>query len=76
MTTWPITISAEYTELLDERRPEALVVMAYFSILLHGRRSFWAVGNAGRYLLAAVDEYLGERWAEWLAVPKEMVPLL
>ncbi|TVY26260.1 Sterol uptake control protein [Lachnellula hyalina] len=73
VTTWPITISAQYTELLDERRPEALVVMAYFSILLHGRRSFWAVGDAGRYLLAAVDEYLGERWAEWLAVPKEMV---
>ncbi|TVY12983.1 hypothetical protein LARI1_G009351, partial [Lachnellula arida] len=76
VTTWPITISAEYTELLDERRPEALVVLAYFSIVLHGRRSFWAVGDAGRFLLAAVDEYLGERWAEWLAVPKEMVPPL
>ncbi|TVY33977.1 Sterol uptake control protein [Lachnellula subtilissima] len=47
VTTWPITISAEYTELLDERRPEALVVMAHFSILLHGRRSFLGSGGCG-----------------------------
>jgi len=76
VTTWPITISAEYTELLDERRPDALVVMAYFSILLYGRRTFWAVGDAGRFLLAAIEEFLGEGWAEWLAVPRGMVPPL
>lgn len=70
---WPITISAEYTELLNERKPEALVVMGYFSILLHMRRSFWAVGDAGRFLLAAIQEYLGEGWAHLLTVPKGMV---
>jgi hypothetical protein len=76
VTTWPITISAEYMELLDDRKPEALVVLAYFSILLHGRRTFWAVGDAGRFLLAAIEEYLGEGWAEWLVVPREMIPPL
>jgi hypothetical protein len=59
VTDWPITISVEYTELLNERRPEALAVMAYFSILLHRRSSYWAVGYAGRFLLAAIEEYLG-----------------
>lgn len=73
---WPITISAEYTDLLNERKPEALVVMAYFSILLHMRKSFWAVGDAGKFLLAAIEEYLGEGWVEFLAVPKRMVPPL
>ena len=76
VTEWPITISVEYTELLNERRPEALVVMAYFSILLHEMRSYWAVGYAGRFLLAVVDEYLGEQWAEWLVVPRGMVASL
>ncbi|KAL3424031.1 hypothetical protein PVAG01_03312 [Phlyctema vagabunda] len=73
VTIWPITLSAEYTELLYARKPEALVVMAYFSILLHSRRVFWAVGDAGRSLLRAVDKYLGEEWAQWLKVPKDMV---
>lgn len=76
VTAWPISISAEYTELLNERKPEALVVMAYFSILLYSRRTFWAVGDAGRYLLNAIEEYLGEGWVAWLAVPKGMVPPL
>ncbi|KAH9211371.1 hypothetical protein DL95DRAFT_369775 [Leptodontidium sp. 2 PMI_412] len=74
--SWPINLSTEFTELLDQRKPEALVVMAYFSILLHCRRAFWAVGEAGRFLLAAIEEYLGEEWAGWLAVPKEIVPPL
>lgn len=72
----PINLSTEFTELLDQRKPEALVVIAYFSILLHCRRAFWAVGEAGRFLLAAIEEYLGEEWAGWLAVPKEIVPPL
>lgn len=73
VAAWPITLTAEYTELLNERKPEALLLMAYFSILLNLTRSFWAVGEAGSYLLAAIEEYLGEEWAELLAVPKRMV---
>lgn len=75
VTVWPITISAEYTDLLSERKPEALVVMAYFSILLHSKRAFWAVGDAGRVLLTAIKEYLGEGWFEWLTLPEGMISL-
>jgi len=73
VTAWPIQISAEYTELLNERKPEALIVMAYFSILLHGRSTFWAVGDAGTFLLNAIEGYLGEEWIKWLVVPKKIV---
>ncbi len=74
LMTWPITLSAEFAEFLNERKPEALVVLAYFSILLHSRRSFWAVGDAGRFLLAAIEEFLGDGWGEWLVVPRRMIP--
>ena len=74
--SWPINVSAEYTDLLHQRKPEALVVMAHFSILLHCRRSYWAVGEAGSFLLAAIEEYLGEEWAQWLLIPKEIIPPL
>ena len=73
VTTWPIRISAEFTTLLVERKPEALVVMAYFSILLHSIREFWAVGDAGKVLLVAIVEYLGEGWEEWFVVPRKLV---
>jgi hypothetical protein len=74
--SWQISVSAEYTELINERKPEALVVLAYFSIVLHTKRAFWAVGNAGRLLLTAIEEYLGEEWIEWLVVPKRIVASL
>ncbi|KAG9237971.1 hypothetical protein BJ875DRAFT_502340 [Amylocarpus encephaloides] len=73
VVAWPITLSAAYTRLLDARKPEALVVMAYFSILLHSRRSFWAVGEGGRFLLSAIHEHMGPDWVEWLDTPKRMV---
>ncbi|THV52980.1 hypothetical protein BGAL_0063g00380 [Botrytis galanthina] len=74
ITTWPITLSKEYTDLLDQRRPGALVVLAYYSILLHVCRDNWAVGNAGKFLLAVVETYLGEDWKLWLEWPRSKVP--
>ncbi len=73
VVTWPIKITTEYLELLTERKPEALIVMAYFSIVLYCRRTFWAVSNSGRSLLDAIGAYLGEPWAEWLVVPNKLV---
>jgi hypothetical protein len=71
--TWPITLTAEFTQLLEIKKPEALVILAYFSILLNDRKNFWVVGEAGRDLLGAIAEYLGEDWAEWLEAPKLLV---
>ncbi|KAH8588235.1 hypothetical protein B0O99DRAFT_525418 [Bisporella sp. PMI_857] len=73
LMAWPIQVSAEYTEFLNDRTPEALVIMAYFSVLLHSRRAFWAVGNAGNILLTAIEKYLGDGWAEWLVVPRRLI---
>lgn len=73
VTSWPIKISAEYAELLQKRKPEALVIMAYFSILLHSLKEFWPVGDAGTFLFKVIEEYLGKEWAEWLIVPRRTV---
>ncbi|KAE8449643.1 hypothetical protein EG329_007973 [Mollisiaceae sp. DMI_Dod_QoI] len=73
VTTWPITASGEYTELLAKRSPEALVVLAYFAVLLHRCRNLWALGDAGRILLNAVIDYLPSEWESWLIWPRIMV---
>ncbi|TGO25298.1 hypothetical protein BPAE_0083g00310 [Botrytis paeoniae] len=74
VTTWPITLAVEYTDLLHQRRPGALIVLAHFSILLHFCRDYWAVGNAGKFLLAVVETYLGRDWESWLEWPRSKVP--
>lgn len=73
VTSWPITLEVEYTELLAQRRPGALVVLAYFSVMLHVCRKNWAVGSAGKFLLDVVGTYLGRDWEIWLEWPRSKV---
>lgn len=68
--SWLIASSPEYTKLLDEQRPEALVLLAYYTVVLHRRRKSWIVGDSGKAVLNMILSYLGHRWEPWLAWPK------
>ncbi|OIW22709.1 hypothetical protein CONLIGDRAFT_153222 [Coniochaeta ligniaria NRRL 30616] len=67
---WPVMISPEYVEALRQRRPEALVVLAHWGVLLHLDREFWMFAGAGRLLIQSISRHLGAYWDEWLAWPK------
>ena len=73
ITTWPIVVSTEYTNLLAQRKPEALVVLSYFTVLLHKCGEFWAIGKGGQFLLDVLGAYLGGQWEVWLAWPRSIV---
>ena len=70
---WPVTVPSGYIDLLSARRPEALIVLAYYAAVLHVRRDFWAVGDAGKYLIDAIGAHLGKHWDEWLAWPRSIL---
>lgn len=66
---WPIRISSEYLDLLKQRRPEALAILAYYAVMLHSHRNVWLVGGAGRYIIESISGYLGTYWENWLTWP-------
>ena len=66
---WLVTLTPDFTELLDQRKPEALVILAYYAVLLHKRRDSWVIGDAGGRLFRRVSQYLGSRWQHWLTWP-------
>lgn len=70
---WMVRVRKDYAERLRQRRPEALVVVAYYGVLLHRGREYWAIGDAGGFLIRAITRHLGTYWAEWLAWPNEML---
>jgi hypothetical protein len=70
---WPIMIPAPFSDMLRQRQPEALVILAYYSVLLHKSRSFWIVGDGGQFLLESISTYIGSYWDEWLTWPREMI---
>ncbi|KAL2862603.1 uncharacterized protein BJX67DRAFT_391171 [Aspergillus lucknowensis] len=71
VVAWPVLISLDFSDLLEQRRPEALVILAHYAVLLHRFRDSWVLGGSGRFVIEEVTRYLGEEWDGWLRWPGE-----
>ena len=70
---WLVTSSPAYITLLDEQRPEALIILSYFAVILHKRRQCWIINDTGRLLVNSIALRLGRRWEDRLAWPKAQI---
>lgn len=70
---WPVTLSGLFTKLLMERRPEALIILCHYAVLLHQRRGMWLVGDAGQMLVEELTRFLGTYWKEYLEWPNQVL---
>ncbi|UNI17098.1 hypothetical protein JDV02_003474 [Purpureocillium takamizusanense] len=66
---WLVAVPAGYVELLKSFQPEALVILAYFAVLLHYGAEHWFIGDLGVRLISLISENLGPHWREWLEWP-------
>lgn len=67
--SWPILLTADFTSMLSKRRPEALIILAHYAVVLHRHRHSWVVEDSGRMLIDAISSHLGSYWKEWLSWP-------
>jgi hypothetical protein len=72
-------VDRRYMELLAARNQMALVILAYYAIILHRQRNWWGVNDAGVQVLKEVKECLNGdfaalvKWPEqWLAGHDDM----
>ena len=72
-TRWMILVPPGYIELLVQRKPEALVILGHFAVILHKLRTCWTVGDAARQLLLIVEAHLEEPWHTTLSWPKSFI---
>ncbi|KAF5662400.1 sterol regulatory element-binding ECM22 [Fusarium circinatum] len=70
---WTMLASPGLTSLLATKRPEALILLGYYALLLHHGRSLWQVGDTGVYLLDLIVDYLAPEWHIWLEYPRRMM---
>lgn len=73
---WIGNNSEEYQALLRGKESLAIVILAYYAVLLHQVDFFWCFQGWGRYLVEAVAQELDESYGELLAWPKMMVGLV
>ncbi|KAF5690190.1 sterol regulatory element-binding ECM22 [Fusarium denticulatum] len=70
---WTMLASPKLTSLLTTKRPEALILLGYYALLLHHGRSLWQVRDTGVYLLGLIMDYLAPEWHIWLDYPRRMI---
>lgn len=70
---WLVRVPTEFGQLLTERRPEALMILGYYAVLLHRARDYWPIGESGQRLFKFIRTHLGESWGEWLVWPRQEI---
>ncbi|QGI67364.1 uncharacterized protein FFB20_03424 [Fusarium fujikuroi] len=70
-TAFPVVLSDNYVEPVRKHRPEALLVLAYYGVLLHRCRHVWLFGDSGAFLIHLIADHLGSYWKDALRWPLE-----
>lgn len=72
---WPAKVSQDYLDLLKERDPAALVLLAHYCLLLEPLESNWYMSGFRKRLLTRIYNQLDDEWRQWLQWPLEEIGL-
>lgn len=71
---WTTIVPARFCEMVEERCPQALVIVAVYCVLLKRTGQVWWIKGKAEDLLRVVkSELVRQEWDEWLAWPVEEV---
>lgn len=73
--TWPAKVCESYISIMTERKPEALLVLAHYCIMLKLIDSFWFMNGCASRLLAQCRKDLSEEWHPYISWPLSVVGL-
>jgi Fungal specific transcription factor domain len=66
---WPIKVPEAFFVMVKEQKPEALVVLAHYSLLLNKVDQLWYMQGMSRRLLHTIHSKIGKEWESWIAWP-------
>lgn len=73
---WLYRLDKDYTRFLQRKEQIALVVFAYFALLLKELEVYWFMEGWAEHIIMGVDQFLDEEHKRWLDWPKEQVGLI
>jgi len=71
--SWFSTISDGFIKMLEEKIPEALLIVVYYCVALKRADRMWWVNEKGENLLRTVLAELGDGWERWTTWAVEQV---
>ncbi|KAL4963993.1 Zn(II)2Cys6 transcription factor [Aspergillus stella-maris] len=70
---WPIALEEECFNHMKAGHPVALILLAYWCVLIPRFSDFWFIGDCGRDWFGRVEDMIPERLMGWLVWPREIV---
>lgn len=73
MILFAIWIRPRFIDLVDERQPRALVILAHYFALLARFRRLWWIGDTGVRETRAIEKILPMEWQSLMALPQKFL---
>ncbi|KAH8744927.1 hypothetical protein F5883DRAFT_588690 [Diaporthe sp. PMI_573] len=70
---WPCLAHGAVLDLWCNKTPEALLMLAYYGVLMHQHSHFWTYANVGQTLVQTIARYLGPDWQHFMVWPLAQV---
>lgn len=70
---WIHFVSDRYVELLSERQPGSLIILAHYAVLLHRSSQYWYLDGEAEQILNIANAFVPTEWQSWLEWPKAQI---
>ncbi|KAL9137357.1 MAG: hypothetical protein Q9175_001429 [Cornicularia normoerica] len=70
---WPVMIPQEFITMLNEKRPEALVLLAHYCVILHHLNDYWWMRGWAMHIINNIHRELDENWLYFIQWPTSVI---
>jgi hypothetical protein len=70
---WIHFVSDLYVELLTERQPGSLIILAHYAVLVHRSKRYWYLDGVAEQILNITDAFVPTEWKTWLEWPRAQI---
>ena len=70
---WPVMIPQDYISMLNEKRPEALIILAHYCVILHHLDDYWWMRGWAMHIIDNIHRELDEDWLYSIQWPTSVI---
>ncbi|KAE8552412.1 hypothetical protein TMatcc_002457 [Talaromyces marneffei ATCC 18224] len=70
---WPMRVESEFMTLLYSRQPGALILLAYYCIILKKMERYWYFEGGSAKLMLSIVNVLEQRWHPFIREPVDLI---
>lgn len=70
---WPVMVPQDFIGKLNERRPEALIILAHYCVILHHLDDYWWMRGWAAHIVENIERELDDDWLFWIQWPRNVI---